>query len=97
MTRLSETSVAVKIAGPEVEDFTVKVTSPRLEEGPEAAEIVSTPSARSEAKVTVLPATGLLLASRKVTVMVEVVVSSLAIVVGAATRVEFAALATTSA
>ena len=96
MTRLlSLTSVAVKMAGPEVEDFTLKVTTPTLEEGPEAAEIVSTPSARLEVKVTVLPATGLLLASLKMTVMVEVVVPSLATVVGAATTVEFAASART--
>ena len=98
MTRLlSLTSVAVKVAEPDVEDFTLKVTTPEPEEGPEAAEIVSTPSARLEARVTVLPATGLLLASRKVTVMVEVVVPSLATVVGKATTVELAASATTGA
>jgi uncharacterized protein involved in tolerance to divalent cations len=38
----SVTSVVVKMAGPEVEDFTVKVTSPRPEEGPEAAMICKT-------------------------------------------------------
>ena len=54
-------------------DFTVKVTTPKLVEVPEAAEIVSF-EPRLELRLTALPATGLLFASTRVTVMVDVVV-----------------------
>jgi hypothetical protein len=49
----------------------VKVTTPAALETPEAAEIVSVPTARLEASVTVLPATADPPPSFKVTVMVE--------------------------
>jgi len=91
-TTLSVVSVAVKTGVPVVADFTLNVTTPVSLEGPEAAEMVSV-APRLEANVTVLPATGLLVASFKVTVMVEVVTPSLATVVGLAATVELAVLA----
>jgi hypothetical protein len=69
----------------------VNVTTPFASDGPEAAEIVSL-APRLEARVTVLPATGLLAAFFKVTVMVEVVTPSAATEVGEAVTVELAAL-----
>ena len=85
--------VAVKAGEPAVVDFTVNVTTPFVPDLPEAAEIVSV-APRLEARVTVLPGTGLLLASFKVTVMVEVLTPSLATVTGLATTVELVALGT---
>jgi hypothetical protein len=79
--------VALKTAVPVVVDRTVKVTVPDALEAPDAAEIVST-APRLEARVTVLPATGLPLASCKLTVMVEVVEPSAGIEFGAAATVE---------
>jgi len=83
----SVTSVAVKTEEPAVEDFTMKVTTPETLESPEAADIVSS-AGRLEARVTVLPGSGLLAASRNVTVMVEVVTPSLATDVGLAATVD---------
>ena len=68
----SVVSVAEKLAVPTVADFAVKVTTPEAFETPEAAEIVSL-APRSDVRVTVLPAMGLLFTSFSVTVMVEVV------------------------
>ena len=67
----SVVSVAVKTAAPTVEDFTVKVTTPLALEVPGLPAMVSTPEARSETSVTVLPATGVPPAFFKVTVIVE--------------------------
>ena len=89
-TTLSVVSVAVKTGVPAVEDFTVKVTTPAEVETPEAAEIVSV-APRLEASVTVLLATALLLASFRVTVMVDVATPSFATVAGLAATVELAA------
>ena len=91
MPMLSVESVAVKMAEPVVSDFTVKVTTPETSEGPEAAEMVSA-APRLEASVTVLPATGLLLASFKFTVIVEAVTPSAVTDVGDAVTVETPAL-----
>jgi hypothetical protein len=89
---LSSVSVAVKTGVPAVVEVTVKVTTPKTLESPEAAEIVSV-APRLEASVTVLPDMGLLLASSKVTVIVEVVMPSHAMVRGLATTVEVSASA----
>lgn len=89
---LSVVSVAVKTGEPAVEDFTVNVTTPEPLETPEAAEIVSV-APRLEASVTVLPGTAALVASFRVTVIVDSVAPSLATVVGLATTVEVAASA----
>ena len=51
----------------------MKVTSPKLLDVPEAAETVSF-ELREEESVTVLPLTGFEFASRRVTVMIDVVV-----------------------
>jgi hypothetical protein len=66
--------------------FTVKVTTPLALEAPEAAEMVELPVPWP--RVTVLPDTGLLLASLSVTVMVEVVTPSAVTDVGLADTVE---------
>jgi len=88
---LSVVSVAVKEGVPVVEDFTVKVTPPELLDAPEAAETVSV-ALRLDASVTVLPETGLLLASLRVTVMVEVVDPSAGTADGEGVTVDCAAL-----
>jgi hypothetical protein len=88
---LSVVSVAVKTGEPAVVDFAVKVTTPEELELPEAAEIVSA-APRLEASVTVLPETGLPLASFSVTVIVEVVAPSAATVFGVADTVDCAAV-----
>ena len=72
---VSVESVAVKTGAPAVVDVTVKVTTPEPSDKPEAAEMVSV-APRLEARVTVLPETGLELAFFRVTVMVEVVLPS---------------------
>ena len=84
-------SVAVKTGAPTVVDVTVKVTTPEPSDTPDAAEMVSV-APRLEARVTVFPATGLELASFRVTVMVEVVVPSAVMEVGLATTVDWAAV-----
>ena len=70
----------------------MKVTFPAALEGPEAAEIVSV-GPRSEASVTVLPATGLPLASFRVTVIVDVLTPFAGTEAGLADTVEFASAA----
>jgi hypothetical protein len=70
---------------------TVKVTTPLELDGPLAAEIVECPE--PWASVTVLPLTGLLLASFSVTVIVEGVEPSAAIEIGLAVTVELEGLA----
>ena len=67
----SVVSVAVKTGVPAVMEETVKVTTPAMLEAPEAAETVSV-APRLDASVTILPASGVLLPSFKVTVMVVV-------------------------
>jgi len=89
--RLSVVSVAVKTAMPGVVDCTVKVTIPDGLEGPDATEIASA-APRLEVRVMVLPGTGLLLASCKLTVMVAVVVPSAGIEFGEATAFDVSAL-----
>ena len=84
---VSVVSVAVKTGAPVVVDVTVKVTTPEPSEAPEAAEIVSV-APRLEARVTVLPETGLELASLSVTVIVEVVLPSATTEAGLALTVD---------
>jgi hypothetical protein len=89
MTRLeSVVSVAAKASAPAVVDFTVKVTMPEPSLDPEAALMVGEPGPKDFARVTVLPETGLRLASLRVTVIVEVVVPFAVTEVGDATTVE---------
>jgi hypothetical protein len=91
-TRLpSVTSVAVKTDEPLVTEVTVKVTKPLVVEVPEAAEIVSWVG-RLEARVTVLPETGLLKASLNVTLIVVVATPSAATEAGEAVTIELVAL-----
>ena len=71
--------------------FTVKVTTPLAFEGPLAAEIVELPVPCE--RVTVLPLTGWLFASIRVTVIVEVVEPSAVTEVGLALTVDLVALA----
>ena len=93
MTReASVVSVAVNTSAPAVVDFTVKVTTPRALLTPEARLMVGVPGPDVCARVTVLPATGLLSASSKVTVMVEVAELSATTEVGTATTVDWAAV-----
>ena len=66
--------------------MTVKVTTPEPLEIPEAAEMLDEPD--PAASVTVLPLTGLLFASFKVTVIVEVEVPSAVTLVGLAVTVD---------
>ena len=87
MTMLSVVLLAVKNGEPIVEDFTAKVTTPFVLDGPEAAEIVSV-APRLEVSDTVLFETALLLASFSVAVMVEVVTPSAGTEVGRADTVE---------
>jgi len=93
---LSVVSVAVKTGAPAVVEVTVKVTTPEASLAPEAAEIVSVAS-RLDASVTVRPSTGLLPASFKVTVIVELVTPSAATEIGDADTVELAALTASDA
>jgi hypothetical protein len=85
--------VAVKTGVPTVVDFTLKIATPEALDVPEAGEIVSVPGARLDASVTVLPATGLLPAFNKVTVMVAVLTPSARSEVGEAATVEVSASA----
>src|SRR6185369_13571812 len=71
--------------------FTVKVTTPLAFERPLAAEIVELPAPCD--RVTVLPLTGWLFASLRVTVIVEVVEPSAVTEVGLALTVDLVALA----
>ena len=85
-------SVAAKTSAPTVVDFTVKVTTPEALLTPEARLTVGVPGPAVFARVTVLPATGLLSASCKVTVIVEVAEPSATTEVGNATTVDWAAV-----
>ena len=89
---LSVVSTAVKASAPAVVDFTVNVTTPEASLAPEAALIVGVPGPEVLASVTVLPETGLLLASFNVTVIVEVVAPSAVTEAGAAATVDCAAV-----
>jgi hypothetical protein len=71
MVTVSVESVAVYVTAWAFASVTVKVTTPFESDGPLAAEIVELPA--PWASVTVLPVTGLLFASNRVTVIVEVV------------------------
>ena len=88
----SVTSVAVNTSEAAVVDFTVKVTTPAVLEGPEAADIVGVPEPDVLARVVVFPETGLLPASSKVTVTVEVVEPSARTDAGDAFTVDVPAL-----
>jgi len=85
-------SVAVKTSAPVVVDFTVKVTTPDEELVPDAGLMVAVPAPDVCARVTVLPETGLLYASFRVTVIVEVVEPSAGTVVGEAVTADCAAV-----
>ena len=87
----SVVSVAVKTSAPAVVDFTVKVTTPEALLAPEGALMVGVPGPEVFARLTVLPATGLPLASFRVTVIVEVVLPSAMTEVGDALTVDCAA------
>jgi hypothetical protein len=89
-TMESVVSVAVSVLGPAVVDRTVPVVCPAALVTAAGCTIVSV-APRDDAKVTVLPLTGLLLASRKVIVIVDVVVPSATTDVGLATTVEVVA------
>ena len=88
---LSVVSVAVNTDEPTVDDLTVKVTTPKELEAPEAAEIVSV-APRLDARVTVFPETGFPFTSFRVTVMVEVAVPFATTEVGEAATVDCAAV-----
>ena len=72
---------------PDVFDLTVKVTMPLVLETPDAAERVSV-TPLEDARVTILPETGLELTSFKVTVKVEVVLPLAVTEVGLAAIVD---------
>jgi hypothetical protein len=86
----SVVSVAVSVLVPAVVDRTVPVVCPLVLVTAAGCTIVSV-APREDARVTVLPLTGLLLVSRSVTVSVEVVVPSATTVVGAAATVDVVA------
>jgi hypothetical protein len=94
---LSLVSVAVKTSAAAVVDVTVNVTTPESLLGPDAALIVGEPEPEVLASVTVLPETGLLSTSFKVTVIVEVVEPSAVTEVGEADTDDCSAEATPSA
>jgi hypothetical protein len=87
---LSVVSVAVSVLVPAVVDRTVPVAWP-LALVTAAGWVSVSVTPREEARLTVLPLTGLLLASRSVTVIVEVVVPSAVTVVGLAVTVDVVA------
>src|SRR5680860_1384216 len=72
MIVVSVVSVAVKTSAPAVVDFTVNVATPEASVIPETVVIVGVPKPDVLASVTVLPETGSLFTSFKVTVIVEV-------------------------
>jgi hypothetical protein len=88
----SVVSVAVKTSAAAVVDFTVNVTTPAASLAPEAALMVGVPEPEVFARVTVLPDTGLLFTSFKVTVTVEVVAPSAVTEVGEADTADWAAV-----
>src|SRR5450830_728544 len=81
-------SVAVKTSAPAVIDFTVNVATPEASVIPETVVIVGVPRPDVLASVTVLPETGLLFTSFKVTVIVEAAEPSATTDVGNATTVD---------
>ena len=87
--------MAVKTAVPMVVDLTVKVAMPELLVVPFMVVMTGLPGPEVLASVTLLPAMGLLLASLRVTVMVEVAEPSANTALGAATTVELLALSGT--
>src|SRR6185295_11316939 len=89
---VSVVSVAVKTSAPAVVDLTVKVAIPEASLVPWVVVIVGVPGPDVFARVTVLPETGLLLASFKVTVIVEVVEPLAVTEVGEALTVDCAAV-----
>ena len=84
---VSVVSVAVNMGEPAVVEVTVKVTTPLEFEAPEAAEMVSV-EPLEEARVPVLPETGLEFRSLRVTVTVEAVEPFAGTDVGLATTVD---------
>src|ERR1017187_72669 len=88
----SVVSVAVKTSAAAVVDFTVNVTTPEASLAPEAALMVGVPEPEVFVRVTVLPDTGLLFTSFKVTVTVEVVAPSAVTQVGEADTADWAAV-----
>jgi hypothetical protein len=70
---LSVLSFAVKVASPERVDLTVKATTPEALEVVPATAVILSEAPRLEVRATVLPETGLLFMSSRVTVTVEVV------------------------
>jgi hypothetical protein len=84
---LSVVSVAVSVLGPAVVDRTVPVVWPAALVTAAGCTMVSV-APREDARVTVFPLTGLLFVSRRVMVIVDVVVPSATTVVGAAATVE---------
>jgi hypothetical protein len=89
-TMASVVSVAVSVLVPAMVERTVPVVWPAALVGATGWTRVSV-APREEASVTALPLTGLLFASRKVMVIVEVVVPSAVTVVGLATTVDVVA------
>jgi hypothetical protein len=92
MIVVSVVSVAVKTSAPAVVDFTVNVATPEASVIPETVVIVGVPGPDVLASVTLLPETGLLFTSFKVTVIVEVAEPSATTDVGNATTVDVPAL-----
>jgi hypothetical protein len=86
----SVVSVAVSVLVPTVAERTVPVVWPLALVTAAGCTMVSV-APREDASVTVLPATGMLLASRRVTVIVDVVVPSATTVVGLAVTVDVVA------
>ena len=87
---LSVVSVAVSVLVPAVVDLTVPVVCPAALVGA-AGWVTVSRAPREDVRVTVLPLTGLLLASHKVTVMVEVATPSPVTVAGLAVTVDVVA------
>jgi hypothetical protein len=86
----STLSVAVYVTDCATVSLIVKVATPLALDNPLADEIVELPAPCD--RVTVLPLTGLLFASKSVTVIVEVVVPSAVTEAGLALTVDLAAL-----
>ena len=90
---VSVISVAVNTSAPALVDFTVNVATPKASVVPCVVLMVGEPGPDVLPSVTVLPKTGLLSASFKVTVIVEVEVPSAVTDVGKAATVDVPALA----
>ena len=85
-------SVAVKTSDPAVVDLTVNVATPELSVVPCVVVMVGVPGPDVLARVTTFPETGLLVASLKVTVIVETVVPSAGTELDEAVTVDWAAV-----